>query len=161
MYDTRPMRGNAQNIMLPPTKLHTNQVSHDLTADIRGVAGTNSDLRHHSKHDHYQDNKDEHKHHHHHHHGHSNSLTFDERLKARVTQKRAIVSTLQRKSNQFIKELNAQMAEDDGEENSKIVQERVLKKQLMEKAKEKKIRREKKKQAKVEKIKTLTMKKTM
>lgn len=29
------------------------------------------------------------------------------------------------------------MAEDDGEENSKIVQERVLKKQLMEKAKEK------------------------
>jgi len=99
VYDTRPMRGNAQNIMLPPTKLHTNQVSHDLTADIRGVAGTNSDLRHHSKHDHYHDNKDEHKHHHHHHHGHSNSLTFDERLKARVTQKRAIVSTLQRKSN--------------------------------------------------------------
>jgi hypothetical protein len=154
------MRGNAQNLTLLPTKLHTNQVSHDLTADIRGVAGTNSDLRHHSKHDHYQDHKDEHKHHHPHH-SHSNSLTFDERLKARVTQKRAIVSTLQRKSNQFIKELNAQMAEDDGEENSKIVQERVLKKQLMEKAKEKKMRREKKKQAKVEKIKTLTMKKTM
>ena len=37
------------------------------------------------------------------------------------------------------------MAEDDGEENSKIAQERILKKKLMEKAKEKKLRREKKK----------------
>lgn len=44
-------------------------------------------------------------------------------------------STLQRKNNQFIKELNAQQAEDDGEENSRIVQERMLKNSLMQKAK--------------------------
>ena len=52
------------------------------------------------------------------------------------------------------------MAEDDGEENSKIVQERVLKKQLMEKAKEKKIRREKKKQACVWSTRRNSMEKT-
>jgi hypothetical protein len=72
-------------------------------------------------------------------------MTFEERLKAKITQKKAIRSTLLRKSNQYIKELNAQQAEDDGEENSKIVQERVLKKMLMEKAKERKWRKEKKK----------------
>ena len=68
---------------------------------------------------------------------------------------------MQRKDNQFIKELNAQQAEDDGEENSKVIQERVLKKMLMEKSKEKKLRKERKKQAKMQKHKTLTMKRTM
>jgi hypothetical protein len=54
-YDTRPKRGNAQDLKLLPTKLNTNQVSHDLATDIKAITGTNSDLRHHSKHDNYQD----------------------------------------------------------------------------------------------------------
>jgi hypothetical protein len=45
-----------------------------------------------------------HKHGHHHH----NEQTFEEKLRAEANIKKAIRSTLQRKTNQFIKELNAQ-----------------------------------------------------
>jgi hypothetical protein len=44
-----------------------------------------------------------HKHSHHH-----NEQTFEEKLRAQANIKKAIRSTLQRKTNQFIKELNAQ-----------------------------------------------------
>jgi mannitol-specific phosphotransferase system IIBC component len=60
-----------------------------------------------------------------------------------------------RKNNQFIKELNARQAEDDGEENSKIVQERILKKQLQEKANDKKAKKERKKIKKLQKASTV------
>lgn len=79
---------------------------------------------------------------------------------ARTNVKKALRSTLQRKTNQFIKELNAQQAEDDGEENSKYVQERMLKKNLVQKFRERKTRKERKKQAKAIKLKkTLTAEK--
>jgi hypothetical protein len=83
-------------------------------------------------------------------------------LKAQANIKKAIRSTLQRKNNQFIKELNAQQAEDDGEENSKIVQERMLKKTLVQRSRERKTRKERKKQAKAKKLeKALTSKNTL
>ena len=83
-------------------------------------------------------------------------------MKAQANIKKAIRSTLQRKNNQFIKELNAQQAEDDGEENSKIVQERMLKKTLVQRSRERKTRKERKKQAKAKKLeKALTSKNTL
>jgi hypothetical protein len=63
------------------TKMNSNKVSHDVTADIRAVIKSESDLRHHSKHDHYHGNDSKI----HNHNGHTNSLTFNERLKVRVT----------------------------------------------------------------------------
>jgi hypothetical protein len=73
-------------------------------------------------------------------------------LKAEAGVKKTIRSTLQRKTNQFIKELNAQQAEDDGEENSKIVNERLLKKTLIQRSRERKSRKDRKKQAKAIKL---------
>lgn len=65
-------------------------------------------------------------------------------MKKRTNKKKALRSTLQRKTNQFIMEMNAQQAEDEGEENSKFIQERLLKKNLVQKFRERKTRKERK-----------------
>jgi hypothetical protein len=131
----------------PVTKLNDNSHSHQLSVDNNGLGklsvegnGKGMAAGRTSVHSH-------------------NEQTFEEKLNAKGKSKKALRSTLQRKTNQFIKELNAQQAEDDGEENSKIVQERMLKKQLLERSKERRTRKERKKQAKANKLqKTLTAK---